>query len=548
MDVPAAGSAAPRAGRREYIGLAVLALPTLLLALDMSVLYMALPHLAADLDASAVQQLWITDIYGFMVAGLLITMGRIGDRIGRRRLLLIGAAAFSVASILAAYSQTAEMLIVTRVLLGIAGSTLMPSTLTLISNMFRDPKQHAMAIGVWMGCFLGGTTFGPVIGGVMLEFFWWGSVFLLGVPIMVLLLIVGPRTLPEYKDPDAGPIDPTSVALSLGAVIGIVYGLKEVSRDGFVLFPTIAMIVGAVLAVLFLQRQRTLAHPLLDLSLFRIRTLSSSVTMSAFAGLLAGAHLFVYLYLQLVQELPPIQAALWMLPSGLTTLVSLMVGPLIAAKIRPAYVMAAGLVIVAFGYLLITQVGGDGDLALLVSGLVAVAAGIGPAAGLSASLALGSVPVEKSGTAAAVNETAAEFGIAMGIALMGVVGTAVYRHQMDETIPAGLPGDVAATARESAPGAASVAQDAGAQAAQLINAAHDALAAALNSAAWVSVGIAVGLTVLAIAGLRHEPPTGEKEAEGAAADPAAPAAVAADADVPPAETAGPASDRTGAQP
>ena len=197
MTTEATTEAVPiRAGRREWIGLAVLALPTLLLSLDMSVLYLALPHLSADLAPSATQQLWIMDSYGFLLAGFLITMGTLGDRIGRRRLLMIGATAFSIASVLAAYSSSAEMLILTRAAMGVAGATLMPSTLALISNMFRDEHQRSIAIAVWMTCFMVGLSIGPLVGGVLLAAFWWGSVFLLGVPVMALLLVAAPVLLP----------------------------------------------------------------------------------------------------------------------------------------------------------------------------------------------------------------------------------------------------------------------------------------------------------------------------------------------------------------
>src|SRR5919107_2490362 len=217
-----------RATRREWLGLAVLACPTLLLALDVSVLYLALPRLSADLHADATQQLWILDIYSFMLAGFLVTMGTLGDRIGRRRLLLIGAAAFGAASVLAAFSRSAEMLIATRAVLGIAGATLAPSTLSLIRNMFLDPDQRTFAIGVWATSFSAGAAIGPLAGGFLLEYFWWGSVFLLAVPVMALLLMVGPMLLPEFRDPEAGRLDLFSAALSLAAVLAVIYGLKQV--------------------------------------------------------------------------------------------------------------------------------------------------------------------------------------------------------------------------------------------------------------------------------------------------------------------------------
>jgi len=244
---------APRVGRREWIGLAVLALPTLLLSLDLSVLYLALPHLSADLGAGSVQQLWIVDIYGFMIAGFLVTMGTLGDRIGRK-LLMIGASAFGAASVAAAFSTSAEMLIATRAVLGLAGAALMPSTLALISNMFTDPGQRATAMGVWASCFAAGTAIGPIIGGVLLGFFWWGSVFLLGVPVMVVLLVTGPVLLPEYRDPGAGRLDLIGVALSLAAILSVIYGLKELAKDGIETLPIVAIVAGAAFGVVFLVR------------------------------------------------------------------------------------------------------------------------------------------------------------------------------------------------------------------------------------------------------------------------------------------------------
>jgi DHA2 family multidrug resistance protein-like MFS transporter len=256
MTTQATTVAVPRAGRREWVGLAVLALPTLLVALDLFVMLLAVPHLSAALGASSTQQLWILDIYGFMVAGLLLTMGTLGDRIGRRRLLLLGAAAFGTASILAAWSANPEMLIAARALLGIAGATLSPSTLSLIMTLFRDPKQQASAVGIWAGCFVAGAIIGPIVGGVLLEHFWWGSVFLLGVPAMVLLLLVGPRLLPEFRNPHAGRLDLASVALSLGAILPIVYGLKELARGGWQPLPVATIVVGLVVGWRFVPSAR----------------------------------------------------------------------------------------------------------------------------------------------------------------------------------------------------------------------------------------------------------------------------------------------------
>ncbi|MDQ3951174.1 MAG: MFS transporter, partial [Gemmatimonadota bacterium] len=268
---------APRAGRREWIGLAVIALPCLLYSMDLTVLHLAVPQLSADLKPSSAQLLWIIDIYGFLVAGSLITMGTLGDRIGRRRLLLIGAGAFGIASVLAAFSTSAEMLIATRALLGIAGATVAPSTLSLIRNMFLDPQQRTVAIGVWITSYSVGAAIGPLLGGVLLEYFWWGSVFLIAVPVMVLLLVVGPVLLPEYRDPEAGRPDLMSAAMSLAAVLVVIYGLKQLAQNGFRWLPTLSILAGLAVGVAFVRRQQKLADPLIDLRLFHVPGFSASL-------------------------------------------------------------------------------------------------------------------------------------------------------------------------------------------------------------------------------------------------------------------------------
>ncbi|MDQ3964425.1 MAG: MFS transporter, partial [Actinomycetota bacterium] len=302
----------PRATRREWVGLAVIALACVLYVMDLTVLHLAIPAISADLRPSSAQLLWIIDIYGFMVAGSLITMGTLGDRIGRRRVLMIGAAAFGAASVLAAFSTSAEMLIATRALLGIAGATLAPSTLSLIRNMFLDPQQRTKAIAIWITSFSVGGAIGPLLGGLVLEFFWWGAVFLLALPVMVLLLAFGPRLLPEYKDPHAGRPDLPSAALSLAAVLAVIFGLKQIAQDGVGLMPVLSILAGLVIGRAFVRRQRTLADPLIDLRLFKIPAFSAALATYGFGILLVfGGFLFIPQYLQLVLGLSPLEAGLW---------------------------------------------------------------------------------------------------------------------------------------------------------------------------------------------------------------------------------------------
>src|SRR3954466_2651756 len=239
-----------RAGRREWTALGVLMLPLLLVSMDVSVLYFAIPAISADLEPSGTQQLWIFDIYGFVLAGLLMTMGSLGDRIGRRRLLLIGAAAFGTASVLAAYANSAETLIAARAVLGIGGATLMPATMALPRTMFTAPRQRAKAIGLWSGVMTGGIALGSVMSGVLVEHFWWGSVFLVNLPAMLLLLVLGPIVLPESRSANPGRFDWPSVPLSLAGVLPVIYGLKEIPSVGWHLRYVLSVAVGLFFAAL----------------------------------------------------------------------------------------------------------------------------------------------------------------------------------------------------------------------------------------------------------------------------------------------------------
>jgi MFS transporter, DHA2 family, multidrug resistance protein len=289
------------ARRREWFGLAVLTLPALLVAMDLSVLYLAVPRLTADLRPTGTQLLWITDVYGFMLAGFLVTMGTLGDRIGRRRLLMIGAAVFGTASVLAAYSANATMLIAARTILGIAGATLAPSALALISSMFKDPKQRTVAVAVWVTSLSAGGAIGPMLGGLLLQSFWWGSAFLIGVPVMVLLLATAHHLLPEYRDTEAKKLDLTSVALSLAAVLPVVYGLKQLAQYGPTRLSAVTVAVGVASGVVFVRRQRRLADPLFDVRLFRTPAFSTSLAVNTFGFfVLMGVFFFTAQYLQLV--------------------------------------------------------------------------------------------------------------------------------------------------------------------------------------------------------------------------------------------------------
>ncbi|WP_158883404.1 MFS transporter [Amycolatopsis anabasis] len=530
MDTTGPNESAAPAGGREWLGLAVLALPTLLLSLDMSVMYLALPHISTDLATTSTETLWVMDIYGFMIAGFLITMGTLGDRIGRRKLLLIGAAAFGVASVLAAYSVSAEMLIATRALLGIAGATLMPSTLALISNMFADPKQRGLAVGVWMSCFMVGWALGPVVGGAMLELFWWGAVFLLGVPVMLVLLAAGPLLLPEYRDPEGGRLDLTSVSLSLAAILPIIYGLKELAKAGPDAVNVIAIVAGLAFGVVFVLRQRKLASPLLDLRLFSNRTVRSALAISLLATVtMGGTTLLVNMYLQEVAGLSPLQAGLWIVPSALCAIAGNMVAPVLTRRIRPAYVVAGSLVLSAVGLVLLMRAESVGGLAMVVAGYTIAFGAISPTGAVNTDLVVGSAPPEKAGSAASLSETTGEFGISLGVAILGSIGLAVYRGQVHDTVPSGVPADVADATRETITGATAAADrlpDPVGNA--LIDPAREAFTSGLNVVTGISAAAVIAFALLSLVTLRHVRPSGARAEQGDAADGGEPTIEAAD--------------------
>lgn len=507
-------SAPPRAGTREWVGLGVLALACLLYVMDLTVLHLAVPAISADLQPSSAQLLWIIDVYGFMVAGALVTMGTLGDRIGRRRLLMIGAAAFGVVSVAAAFSTSTEMLIVCRALLGIAGATLAPSTLSLIFHMFRDPHQRSVAIGVWIGAFSAGGAVGPLLGGAMLEFFWWGSVFLLALPVMAVLLVLGPRVLPEYRNPDAGRLDLLSAAMSVVAVLACIYGLKQIAQDGVSATPIAPIVLGIVVAVLWVRRQQRLDEPMIDLSLFRIRAFNIALTVNFLAIFMAiGYFLFVFQYFQLVAGTSPLAAGLWSLPEAVAMVIASQLGPRLARRVGPAYLISGCLAVSAVGLLLLSRVAVDGGLPMLVVGSVVISAGMGPVFGLTTELIVGSAPPERAGAASGISETGAELGGAIGIAVLGSVGLALYRDQVSENLPAGLPAPVAAAATDTL-GAAVAAADRlnDGSAAALLDVTREAFVTGMQVSATIAAVIAAVVAVVALVGLRQQPSVNEDEA------------------------------------
>ena len=413
---------------RRWWVLTVLTLPVLIISMDATVLGFAVPSLSASLAPSSSQLLWIIDIYAFVLAGLLVTMGALGDRIGRRRLLMFGAAGFSVASVLAAFSTSPEMLIAARAMLGVAGATLMPSTLSLIRNVFTDDRERQTAIAIWAASFAFGSALGPIVGGFLLEHYWWGSVFLVGVPVTAALLIVAPRLVPESRDPQPGAFDITSAALSLVAMLVAVYAVKMFAEEG--ISPTVAgaAIVGVSAGWMFTRRQQRIADPMVDMSLFAVPQFRMAVSGNLVAAFgFAGSLFFVTQYLQLVVGMSPLRAGLQLIPAAGASILFTVLAPVAARRFGPFAVIAAGLAMGSLGFAMLTQVTASGSVALTTVAVMVLNAGLGASMTVAIDGILAAIPPERAGAGASVSETAIELGVALGTALLGSIAAAVYR-------------------------------------------------------------------------------------------------------------------------
>ncbi|MGN9842693.1 MFS transporter [Nonomuraea sp. H19] len=501
MDIAESGA---KAGKREWAGLAILMLPVLLISITVTVLFFALPSLTAELEPSGTQQLWIVDIYAFLLAGLLIPMGNLGDRIGRRRLLLVGAVVFGITSAIAAYAPSAELLIVARGLQGAAAATLMPPTLALIRVMFTNSRQLHMAIAIWAAIFTLGSVAGPIVGGWLLESFWWGAVFLISVPIMILLLALGPL-LPEYRDPNPGKFDILSAVLVLLAALPLVYAVKMVAEQNFSPTMWISAVVGLLFLALFLQRQRKLPDPMLDLALFRRQAFTVSLitaTLAVFA--LVGTFYFITQYLMSVLGMRPIVAGLMTVPTAVSSAAGSVLGAALTRWFRPGSIMGSGMVLGAIGFLLISQLGTDVNLPLLFGGLFLLGWGIGSVQALASTMVVATAPPEKAGSASGLFESSTEFGQALGAAILGSIGVAVYRSTLAGQLPPGVPPDDAAVAHETLGGALAVAGELPqAVGSALAAVARGAYVSGMQTAAFAGAVIMLVMGILAFIKLRE---------------------------------------------
>jgi DHA2 family multidrug resistance protein-like MFS transporter len=463
----------------------------MVVSMDVSVLFFAAPAIAADLKPTATEQLWIFDVYGFILSGLLLTMGAIGDRIGRRRLLMIGSVGFALSSLLAAHAQTAEMLIVARGILGIAGSTLMPSTLALIRAMFQDSAQRTKAMSVWSAVMASGVTVGPIIGGLLIDSFSWGAVFLINIPAMALLLIIAPFLLPESRSAVRPRIDALSSLLALVAILSVTYSVKSLAEEGWATAPVVLLAVGLLAGLVFVRRQLANEHPLIDIRALMDRRVGGSILNNLIATFTLMANALICTqFLQSVLGYSPFVAALWsVLPS-----VAVGAAAPIAAKLsltlgRPR-VMTGGFLLSMIGFGVLTQVRLEGFLPLVVMlvGAGLIAAGIVSVITLVADYVVGNAPTDRAGAVGGLIETSSELGGAFGIALLGCVLAAIYRSAVSPLLPSGLAPDAADAAKMTIAGAAATAQHLpAAAAAQVMDASRDAFMTAMHATSLVAV-------------------------------------------------------------
>jgi EmrB/QacA subfamily drug resistance transporter len=488
--------------RRRWGALVVLMLPVLLVSIDNTVLNLALPAISEDLRPTGTQLLWVIDIYPLMLAGLLVAMGSLGDRIGRRRLLLIGSAGFGAVSVVAAFAPSVEWLIIDRAVLGFFGAMLMPPTLSLLRSVFTDRNQRRLAIAIWASGFAAGSALGPVVGGVLLEHFAWGSVFLLAVPLLVPLLVLGPLLVPESRDPNPGRIDAPSIVLSLATMLPVVYGIKALAEHGPTPLSLGPIVLGLAAGILFVRRQPRLTHPMIDLGLFRQGAFSGAIGVNLLSVVaLVGGLFFVSQYLQLVLALSPLEAGLVLVPGLAAMIVSGLVIVPIARRVRPAIVVPVALLISAGGYAAAALGGGDLDAAGIALVFVALGIGIGAAETVSNELIVATAPADKMGAASAVGETAYELGAVLGTTILGTILTAAYRSAV--VLPESLTAAQSTAAAETLGGAVAVADGLPAGLAEvLLASARDAFTSGIGPTAWIGTILVLAAAFVALVTLR----------------------------------------------
>ncbi|WP_329194035.1 MULTISPECIES: MFS transporter [unclassified Streptomyces] len=416
-------------GTNRWLVLGVLCVSLVLVALDATILHVAVPSVTEDLRPGAMELLWIVDAYPLVCAALLILFGTLGDRVGRRRILLFGYGLFGVASAIAALAETAQVLIAARALLGVGGAMIMPATLSILRQVFPDRRERALAIGIWTGVAAIGAASGPVLGGFLVQHFWWGSVFLINIPLMALILPVGRWLLPESKGSCDGPWDVLGALMAAAGVLGAVLGVKRLGAERELADPQalLPLALGVALLVLFVRRQRRRPHPLIDMRMFSRAAFSTSVGCIVLAMLaLVGLELIAVQYLQLVLHLSPLRTGLRLLPLTFAAMAAGATGSYTLQRIGPRTMVSLGFVLTACSVLLLTLMGQQDRPVLLTVGFVLLGFGLQTTLFAAYESMLSEVPAAKAGGAASIGETSYQLGAGMGIALLGSVMNAAY--------------------------------------------------------------------------------------------------------------------------
>jgi EmrB/QacA subfamily drug resistance transporter len=442
--------------RRRWWALAVMCTSLAVISLDNTVLNVAIPSLVKNLNASTSQLQWIIDGYTLVFAGLLLTAGSLGDRFGRRGALSTGLAIFCVGSAASAFATSASMLVLTRAFMGIGAALIMPSTLSLLTNVFHDPKERGRAIGAWAAVAGASGAFGPLIGGALLQHFWWGSVFLINVPLTITVLIAGRFLLPSSKDPDAGKLDPLGALLSIVGLVALLWGIIEAPTDGWGA-PSVlaALTIGVVVLGLFVAWELTCDNPMLNVRFFRnprFSAANAAITMVFFA--MFGASFLITQYLQTVLGFTAFDAGLRMMPMAAVMLVVAPLSPRLVERIGTKLVAGCGLVLAAVGLVVVATVPVTNGYPRLLSGMFFLAIGMGMVMAPATESIMGSLPRNKAGVGSAMNDTTRQMGGALGVAVIGSVLASAYRPGVASKLAAlHAPVTVISTARDSIGGA-----------------------------------------------------------------------------------------------
>lgn len=481
-----------KADARGWAALGALMFPVLLVSVNNTALSFALPAISAGLRPTAAQLLWIVDIYPLVLAALLIPMGSLGDRIGRRKMLIIGSSGFGLVSLGAAFAPSAEWLLAARVGIAVFGSMLLPTTLSLLRTVFQDDRQRSLAIAIWTAGFSAGAALGPIAGGFLLNHFWWGSVFLLAVPVLIAFLIAAPLLLPESRNPHPGPVDPASIVLAILTMAPIVYGIKTMATGGSALHGVLFIAVGALSGLLFARRQVVKDYPMLDLRFFRSPRFSGGLSVNVVSNVaMFGFLFFLTQHLQLVSGMDPMTSGLFMVPGLLLAIVAGLTAAKLAYTIGLRNAVVLGLLLVALGFFLVFFTDQQASALPVLGGFTVMSAGVGIATTLSTDLVVSSVPERKAGAASAVSETGYEVGAVLGTAVLGGVTTAFYQAHLD--LPAALDPASAQAAHETLGGALDVAAQSPLQA-SIVDAATAAFSSGMQ---WSS--LVGGFMVLVVA-------------------------------------------------